>query len=154
MATHILDAVSYIGVPAIMVSMLLYAVIICFSAEDGPGRAIAGGLAGVIILAVFVVSTVSKNTRLPNLNVNFPLTVNVAGIVAGLAVGFVASLIVKYTVHTAAVGIATLLLTTFGANGLYGYFFSVSLHQFLLYGFLFFALGWLIRVVLPIGPDG
>ena len=149
MLKYVFDAVTYVLVPAIMISMIIYAIALCSSSHaDEPRVAISGTLAGFILFVIYVISSVATKVPTPDFSPKHPMSLNVAGIIVGLITGFLVSWIVAAVVPTRAIGVATLLLTASGSTGLYTYFFSAQLHQFLLYGALALAFGWLIRVVL------
>ena len=98
MLKFVLNAVAFVVVPGIFVSILIYAVALCFyfdygRSHAGPWQAISGGLAGLILFAVYVISSAPGHASTVDLSIKHPLSVNVAGIVLGLIAGFVASLI-------------------------------------------------------------
>lgn len=155
MLKYVFDAVTYVLVPAIMISMVIYALVLCSSSDIEEHRAaVSGALAGFILFVVYVISSAATKVPTPDFSPKHPMSLNVAGIIVGLIVGFLVSWVVAVVVPTRAVGVATLLLTASGSAGLYTYFFSIQLHQFLLYGALALAFGWLIRFVLiPIDDE-
>lgn len=149
MSSILVEVITRFAVPAIMGAMILYAVVLCFTAE-AKVPAFSGVLAGFVGFAVFAIHTASRDR--PTLVVaRHPLALNIPGLVSGVIAGFIFSLLAVLLLRSSGVGIATLLLVVSGSIGLYIYLFSVQLHLFMLYGSLGLAFGWLIRkVVIPI----
>lgn len=130
-----------------MASIVIYVAYICNNTTYRV-PAVSGALAGIMVFIAYVISSGPAEGPAPIFGARLHLTFNIAGVVLGAVVGFLVNLLVGLVLLSRMVGLATLILTVSGAVGLYTYFFSTHLHEFLLYCSIGLVFGWLMRYVL------
>jgi hypothetical protein len=147
MLGFLIGLVVWIVVPGTLLALLIFSAVLCFD-NDGNVRAIAGALAGLVVCAVYAVSSVPGSAGTPDFSTKSLMTLNVVALLVGLPIGILAGLVAAGLLEGLPEGLATLILTVSGSAGLYSYFFSARLHAYILYAALGLAFGFLVRLAL------
>ncbi|MCS6847400.1 MAG: hypothetical protein RMN52_06770 [Anaerolineae bacterium] len=141
--------VQWLVVPCIMIALFIYAraIVRALSERESKTSANAGFWAGLIILAIFVISQLDaiRNFQFSHDELQELL---VLPMMLGAIVGFVFMHLVRLVIPTRLVGLLTLVLSATSSSALFSYVFMNNLRVILLHGTLGIALGSLLYIVL------
>jgi hypothetical protein len=136
----VLNALNYIITPAILLVILVWAVVIVVRASRGPVRtsAAAGLGAGIVLFVIYVSLNVDSLDVLKaaGLSEDRVLTIQLAGLGAGVAYGALLILLVRFLSGTRLTGALVLFLTMSSLAAMYSYFFGSSVSYRMLVQFL------------------
>lgn len=125
-----LSALNYIITPAILLVILVWAVVIVVRAPKGPARtsAAAGLGAGLVLFVIYVSLNVDSLDVLKaaGLSEDRVLTIQLAGLGAGVVYGALLILLVRFLSGTRLTGALVLFLTMSSLAAMYSYFFGGS----------------------------
>jgi hypothetical protein len=153
MLKTIYDAVINIVIPGIMLAMLIFSVYVAGKASSRYRlSAIAGLSAGLVVFAIYVVSSLSASES-PQFALNRTPTFSWLPVGIGIVLGFTALFLVHVPqLRSGLIGLFTLFLAATSSVAVFSYFFASPLRDFS----IFFALSALFGMLLHVAlfPEG
>jgi hypothetical protein len=141
-------SIIFVVIPGIILAFFLISALLPGRAADRDAKfsGRAGFWAGLVIFAVYAVSTIAKVTT-PDFSAERLPSFNWLGLIIGATAGFVLLFFVEFSLPSRGIGVLTLILCAASTIGLFSYLFNSGIRSFTMYLTLGALFGVLTNVI-------